>query len=49
MPIIIMPAKGETGLLPVKVVKVKNGRETVLEVNGLRYALDVKDLERKGR
>lgn len=31
----------------IKVLKTKNGRETVLEIDGLRYVLDMKTQKNK--
>lgn len=46
-PIVTIPAKGETTIAPVKAVKTKGERLSVIEVFGQRYVLDLKGVNKK--
>lgn len=46
-PLAIIPAKGETTIAPVKAVKTKGERISVIEVFGQRYVLDMKGVNKK--
>lgn len=46
-PIVVIPSKGETTIAPVKAVKMKGKRISVIEVFGDRYVLDMKGVNKK--
>lgn len=46
-PIAVIPSKGETTIVPVKAVKTKGKRISVIEVFGERYVLDMKGVNKK--
>lgn len=46
-PLAVIPAKGETTIAPIKAIKTKGKRVSVIEVFGERYVLDMKGVNKK--